>query len=280
MRTPFWKAHWLVIATLSTGCATLPTSRTEPVAGATVTYSVAGTGSPTVVMEAGLGDGRDNWFALAARLAESSRVLTYDRPGYGPGFGRRFDSDRDGRRTGEEIARHLRELLREAGEEPPYVLVGHSIGGLYVLAFAKLYPEDVVGLVLVDGRPADFTAACEAANVGICKPTGLMASLMPPHQKAEVKGIPETEAFAPGAGDLGDIPVTVIAATEPPVGGSRSLQRLWLRHQEAFAREAANGRYVVAEGSGHYIHRQRPGLVAEEIQRTIAGFDRERRLPD
>ena len=258
----------LAIALL-TGCASLPVSSSEPVGGASVTYATVGEGSPTVVMEAGLGDSRATWNDLAMRLSGASRVFTYDRPGYSPSFKNKFDSDRDGRRTGEEVATHLRALLDRADVEPPYLLVGHSIGGLYVLAFAKLYPEDVEGIVLVDGRPADFTAACESADAGPCKPPGMMVALMPTHQKAEVKGIPETESFAPAPWELGRIPVTVIAATEPPIGGNRTLQKLWLRHQEKFADHAPRGRYVQANGAGHYIHRDMPGLVYDEIVRML-----------
>ncbi|MDH3253796.1 MAG: alpha/beta hydrolase [Acidobacteriota bacterium] len=254
---------------LPIGCATLPVSRSQPVGGASVSYSVAGSGSPTVVMEAGLGDSKASWSGLATRIAPHSRVFTYDRPGYSPSFKNRFESDRDGRRTGQEVATHLRALLREAGQPPPFVLVGHSIGGLYMLAFAKLNPDDVAGIVLVDSRPADFTGACEAADVGLCVPPKALVAMMPRHQKAEVKGIGETETFAPRPADLGDIPITVIAATEPQITGSRALQKLWLEHQEAFARAAANGRYIEAARSSHYVHRQRPGLVADEILRML-----------
>lgn len=265
-----------VAGALVGGCATLPTTRSEPVGGASVTYSVAGKGSPTVVMEAGLGDSKQTWFGMATRIASSARVFTYDRPGYSPSLNNRFQSDRDGARTGQEVAVHLRQLLHEARVEPPYVLVGHSIGGLYVLAFAKLYPEDVAGIVLVDGRPAEFTAACKAADAGMCEPPRFMVTMMPRHQKAEVRGMAATEAFAPRPQELGTIPVTVIAATEPQIGGSRRFQTLWLEHQRAFADAAANGRYVAAQRASHYVHRQRPGLVADEILRLVerARFDR------
>lgn len=265
-----WAALSIVSAASLAGCATTGVTRSQRVDGARVSYAVAGSGSPVVVLESGLGDGKATWSTIVSRLGEDTTVFSYDRPGYAPGFGsNRFRSDKDGRRTGQEVAAHLHDLLDAAGIEPPYVLVGHSIGGPYVLTFAKLYPEDVAGIVLVDGRPADFTAACEAADVGMCKPPGLMVAMMPAHQRLEVKGIDETESFTPRPRDLGDFPITVIAATEPQITSSRALQDLWLEHQKAFADGAKNGRYVEATGSSHYVHQKKPGLVADEIKKML-----------
>lgn len=245
-------------------------TRSQIVDGTQVSYSVAGRGSPVVVLESGLGDGKSTWSTIVSMLADRTAVFSYDRPGYSPGFGfKRFRSDKDGRRTGQEVATHLRELLNAAGVEPPYLLVGHSIGGPYVLAFAKLYPEDTAGIVLVDGRPPDFTAACESADAGMCKPPGMLVAMMPPHQKLEIKGIDETESFTPRPQDLGEIPITVIAATEPQLTSSRTLQDLWLQHQKAFAGGSKAGRYVEATGSSHYVHKKQPGLVADEIRRIL-----------
>lgn len=245
-------------------------TRSQRVDGADVSYTVAGNGSPVVVFESGLGDGKATWSTIVSRLAGDTAVFSYDRPGYAPGFGgKRFKSDKDGRRTGREIATHLRALLNAAGIDPPYVLVGHSIGGPYVLAFAKLYPGDTAGIVLVDGRPPDFSVVCEQADVGVCKPPALLIAMMPSHQRLEVKGIDETESFCPRPQDLGRIPITLIAATEPQITSSRALQDLWMQEQQAFASGAAAGRYVEATGSSHYVHRKRPDLVVAEIRRLL-----------
>jgi len=259
----------LLGAALLAGCATMPANRSQQIDGASVSYSVTGRGSPAVVLEAGLGDSKSSWSTIVPRIAGDTTVFAYDRPGYSPSFRSRFLSDKDGSRTGEEVATHLRKLLKEAGIEPPFVLVGHSSGGLYVLAFAKLYADDVAGIVLVDGRPPDFTAACKAETAGMCTPPSLIVAMMPRHQKAEVKGFPETEGFAPRPQDLGDIPITVIAATERQLTSSAAFQRLWLQHQEGFAQSAANGRYVEATGSSHYVHHNRPELVADEIRKML-----------
>jgi pimeloyl-ACP methyl ester carboxylesterase len=92
---------------------------------------------------------------------------------------------------------------------------------------------------------------------------------MPDHVREEFNGLEESEAEAPDPEDLGDIPITVIAATEPPPYAPEELQQLWLGVQNGFASDLANGHYVQADGAGHYIHRDDPELVVEEIRNLV-----------
>ncbi|MFN3913011.1 alpha/beta fold hydrolase [Hyphomonas sp.] len=253
---------------LITGCASLDGAATAPVAGLQASYALAGAGKPTVVFESGLGDGKGSFAEVFADLQADTSVFAYDRPGYG-GAGS-FAADADGARTGEEVAQHLHALLAAAGVKPPYLLAGHSIGGLYILSFAKLYPDEVAGLVLVDGRPAGFTAACEASRSGLCTPPDAMIALFPANQKAEFRGVAATEAFAARPEDLGDIPVTVISAGKAPAMVAGAFQPIWEAMQQDFADRARQGRYVLAERQQHYVHQENPRLVAAEIRRLLA----------
>jgi pimeloyl-ACP methyl ester carboxylesterase len=109
-----------------------------------------GTGSPTVILEAGLGDFSammDAW--IAPDVAEDTHVCTYDRAGRG------WSESASGPQDAVAVATDLHTLLRNAGVEGPYVLAGHSAGGLYVQVFASLYPDDVAGLVLLDSMSPD-----------------------------------------------------------------------------------------------------------------------------
>jgi len=252
---------------LITGCTSLDGAATANVAGMEVPYALAGAGKPTVVFESGLGDGKDSFAEVFADLQPDTSVFAYDRPGYGAAGS--FAADSDGARTGEEVAQHLHNLLSAAGVKPPYLLVGHSIGGLYALSFAKLYPEEVAGLVLVDGRPAGFTAACEASRTGLCAPPDAMIALFPANQKAEFRGVPATETFAARPEDLGDTPVTIIAAGKPPALVAGQFQPIWEAMQQDFADRARQGRYVHAKHQQHYVHQENPRLVATEIRRIL-----------
>lgn len=252
---------------LITGCTSLDGAATAHVAGMDAPYALAGKGKPTVVFESGLGDGKESFAEVFADLQPDASVFAYDRPGYG-GTGA-FAADSDGARTGEEVSRHLHDLLSAAGAKPPYLLVGHSIGGLYVLSFARLYPDEVAGLVLVDGRPAGFTAACEASRTGLCTPPDAVIALFPANQKAEFRGVPATEAFAASPEDLGDLPVTIIAAGKPPTLAAGQFQPIWEAMQQDFANRARQGRYVHAKHQQHYVHQENPRLVASEIRRML-----------
>ena len=103
-----------------------------------------GTGSPTVIMESGLGDPSLIWALIRPEVAKTTRVCVYDRAGLG------WSDLSPKPRTAENIVKELRTLLTKAGIAGPYVLVGHSVGGAYMRLYAHDYPDDVVGMVLVD----------------------------------------------------------------------------------------------------------------------------------
>jgi pimeloyl-ACP methyl ester carboxylesterase len=104
----------------------------------------AGSGGPAVVFESGIAATSQNWAQLQAAISGFTRVVSYDRAGLG------WSSASDAERTPSNIVRELRALLLRAGVPPPYVLVGHSFGGLVVRHFAANYPQEVLGVVLVD----------------------------------------------------------------------------------------------------------------------------------
>ena len=127
------------------------------VGGHRLHLTCTGTGGPTVVLEAGGGETAASFDRIAPAVARTTRVCAYDRAGHG------WSEPADHPQDGAQVADDLHTLLDRAGVPGPYVLVGHSFGGLYVLAFADRHPEDVAGMVLVDTTQPEPAADAGAA---------------------------------------------------------------------------------------------------------------------
>ena len=131
-----------------------PAGRLVDLGGHRLHVSCTGKGSPTVVVENGLGDFSFDWILVQSRVSRFARICTYDRAGYA------WSDPGPKPRTFSQLNLELRETLSKLGETGPFVLVGHSYGGPVVRSFAATYPHDVAGMVLVD-------AAHEGLRVGI-----------------------------------------------------------------------------------------------------------------
>jgi pimeloyl-ACP methyl ester carboxylesterase len=228
--------------------------------------NVLDNGQATIVFESGLGDGLESWNTVYNMLSESHQVFAYSRPGY---QGSDNSKENDNMRTSDEIAQRLKILLNQTEIPGPYILVAHSFGSFSSLKFAELYPGDVQAVVLIDGRPKQYTRRCEGAGLSPCSPPELLAGILPSHLEYEIRGLAKSESLTPDPNQLPDIPITVIAATKYPPGAPRGAQTIWLEAQRDFAESVKRGRYVVASGSGHYIQKDRPILVTEEIKRLF-----------
>jgi pimeloyl-ACP methyl ester carboxylesterase len=217
----------------------------------------AGSGSTTVVFEAGLGDDWATWDAVITEVAPHARVFAYSRPGYGASAPAATERDP------QTIVDELRTLLAAEGQEPPYVLVGHSIGGGYVELFAKMYPEDVIGVVLVDPRHRDFLTACTEAGIPMCGiPDSALPSL-PAAVVAEYLGYGNASEQIDAAGSFESIPLRVLTATEH--SASAAWEQLWESMLGALAAESVEGEQILFPGAGHYLHFEHPEDVAREI---------------
>lgn len=104
---------------------------------------------PVVVFESGMGVGLDNWNKIIGQVSEFAPVFAYDRAGIGK-TDKAYQLP-----TPERVAKNLNSVLKAMKIAPPYILVGHSLGGVYVRSFAGYYPDEVAGVVFID--PADFT---------------------------------------------------------------------------------------------------------------------------
>jgi pimeloyl-ACP methyl ester carboxylesterase len=232
-------------------------ARTAEVAGQAVAYRVQGAGKPVLVLLSGLGDGMASFSGVAPELAQNATVITYDRAGYGGSASLGSPTD------AVSAERELLAVLRQSGVPGPYVLVGHSLGGLYAEYFAARHPDLVAGLVLEESRPADFGRRCEAdAQIKVaCTPTPEMVRHAPAGEQAEVAGLASTVTQVEAAGRFSRKPVLVISRPAKPEG--KPFERLWTQAQADLAACYPGARHLNAPGGGHYVHRdQRAWFVA------------------
>jgi pimeloyl-ACP methyl ester carboxylesterase len=243
---------------------------------------VEGKGVPAIVIDAGITDGLDKLTPLQARLAQVTQVVTYNRAGYG-----RSEPGPLPRHAGRE-AEELKALLDKASVRGPYVLVGHSLGALNMQVFASKYPDDVAGLVLLDPPPLSFilgkdyqdlrgmaekmTSEWEAIADSAAKSTDAKEKTksdffrMIASEHREMFG--ETARLVAAISTFGDIPLLVLAAGKPnPAFGevAAEYQKYWVGQSRALADKFVNGKFILAEGSSHYLYLDVPELVAQNI---------------
>jgi len=233
-----------------------------------------GEGSPTVILEAANLGMSAHWIRVQQQLAQTTRVCAYDRAGLG--WSERGPEPRDV----SQISSELHTLLKGADTEGPYVLVGHSYGGLYARMYAARYSDEVAGLVLVDSsHPEQFTRSPEGramyeqtrrigavipwlTRLGVIRLTNFYPAHpdLPPKQRAQIEAFnsstrqvvttveefratPETNAQVRNTGSLGDKPLAVISAGEQSPG--------WLEMQDELATLSPNSIHRVVEGATH-----------------------------
>lgn len=223
--------------------------------------ALAGEGGPTVVFESGLGQGKEAWAAVFQAVAGHARALAYDRGGYG-------DSEAaPGPRDGQQAVQELRALLQTLELPPPYVLVGHSLGGTLMKLFARLYPHEVAGVVLVDARDSDFSK--RARHMGVRRmwyePPKALYWLARAATRRELRAMPYTMQQARRAGPFPTVPLIVLTHSRAATHWPLTLGRAWLHSQHSMARLSALGRIAVCDDAGHHLHRDRPEVVMEAV---------------
>ena len=213
-----------------------------------------GHGSPTVILEAALGNTSDTWASVEPEVARFTRVCSYDRAS----VGRSDPAPRP--RTSQSSVDDLRALLGLAGVGGPYVLVAHSFGGYHTQLFARqdqVQERQVAGAVLVDATPVDWPSVLD--RFGVPTPT--------PEQNPEgvdVRASAEEIGWAP---PFPDVPLVVLTRTAG--SPNADVEHAWQQRQQAHAGLSRQGELVVAEGAGHFIQRDRPDVVVDAIRRVV-----------
>ncbi|NBO20789.1 MAG: alpha/beta fold hydrolase, partial [Rhodobacteraceae bacterium] len=148
--------------------------------------------------------------------------------------------------------------------------VGHSIAGLYGLAFASRYPAEVSGLLLDDARLPGFDAACIAAGVRGCKIPALLYALLPPSDRAELDGAADMLTQPARPERWAKIRMTLLVAGQPSPGLGRDFQDLWIAHATAFAAALPQAHLILVPGSGHYVHKDAPQAFDSALAALLA----------
>jgi pimeloyl-ACP methyl ester carboxylesterase len=228
-------------------CAASPAdAQTAVVDGRHIAYRVMGSGGPAVVMISGLGFGMSTFDQVAPELAKHATVIIYDRPGYGASEAPSGDTD--------AIAaeRDLSAVLAQSGARGPYILAGHSLGGLFAEYYAAKHPDQVSGLILEESRPADFGRRCEAQQIPMCSPTVEMMKSQPKGVQAEVAGLAATVAEVEQVGPVQGKRVLVLS--RPEVKGATPFVTLWAQAQDDLAARYPGSQHLRPPGGGHDIH--------------------------
>jgi len=224
---------------------------------------MAGSGSPTVIFEAGAGEKWDTWDQVLPEVSKLTRTFAYSRRGY---EGMPALSHRDAATIVEE----LRALLHEQHVDPPYLLVGHSLGGLYMQLFAKKYPDEVAGVVLVDTSHPDQVERMKAERRGnyfLAKTLGALngASTV----GAEMRAMAESQQQWHSAGPFPAVPMILLSATRNTAfnGDEFTLFFQQLHRELAASWPGAELRRV---DSNHFIQRNRPDEVTRAIRDVLS----------
>lgn len=244
------------------------------IGGRSMFISCQGSGTPTVVLEHGLDSVGTDWSEVQDAVAEDTRVCFYSRAGMG--FSGRADEPV---RTAQDAADDLTLLLEEAELAGPYVLVGHSFGGLVARLYADQHSGDVVGMVLVDTSHEEQLARYQERLSA--EAWAIMSQVQ--GDNAENMDLAASGEEVAKAGGLEDLPLVVIRAEAETVAAedvgvpqaivdevNRVTNELKPILQQDLAEQSTNSELIIAEGSGHFVHLDRPDVVIDAIRGLLS----------
>jgi len=245
-----------------TATKSLLTLRKIDASGHNLNLLIGGEVKPTVVFEAGFGAGLTSWSTVHSNIAKFARTVSYDRAGIG--------QSEAGPKPGaaKQIALELHTALQNAGIGPPYVLVGHSFGGIYVRVFADMYPKEVAGIVLIDPSQEtfdDWTRTHQEAQRTALDEQIAKASQGVRDESAEVNtSYQQARAAKVPAG----VPVILLTAMKDdtmPAG----VRKVWAEKHEEWIAKVPGGKHIVVENSGHFIQAEQPQVVIDPIKQMV-----------
>ena len=259
-----------------------------------------GSGSPTLVLESGLGNDSFVWGKVQPALSRTTRVCSYDRAGYGYSDALPVPRDAD------HIATELHDLLIQAKVVGPIVLMGHSMGGIYIRDYATRYPDEVAGLIFVDASTPlqGHAPSLKPGKRSSQSPTMLLTRLAfitnvprlagtcswsrpdsdPPAWRLLAEGLchpqfhawmEESDSFdlsgeeTVHTGPYGALPVLIFSHDPARTKQLTNFEAAWTQMQEGLKKLSTRSRRIVARDSTHYVQLDRSQLVENEVSRLI-----------
>ncbi len=271
-----------------------PPGKLVDIGGYRLHISCEGSGSgPTVVLEYGHQASYLDWYLVQPEIANFARVCFYDRAGYG------WSDPSPQPRVPSVMAEELHTLLHAAGERPPYILVAHSFGSFNAVMFAHKFPQEVSGLVLVDGKhtlslfPFRLSERSSLRTMQLMIPFGLprwrgwCGGQAPEAIRGEKKAINcraglygafyrEREAYAEDVREiraittLGAVPLIVIARDPALASVNPDERDDWQKIQQEKLRLSKNAELVIATGSGHDVPHVRADVIIAAVRKLVA----------
>ena len=217
---------------------------------------------PDVILEGGFGTGIASWSTVQREIAKFTQVVAYDRAGLG-------QSETGPKpRDAKHVATELHAALQKAGIKPPYILVGHSLGGPFVRVFASMYPTETAGLVLIDPAQEAFHVWTKANPPPGFKEEEAKLAKAPQGLRDEYAAIDAIYEQARTAKIPPGIPVTLFTAMQAD-GMPADARRVWAEKHKEWIEKVPGGKRIVAEKSGHFIQAQEPALVIDSIRQMV-----------
>lgn len=263
------RAAWLLLPAAALASCAIAAPLAAQSQDAAYRYRQAGSGAPAVVFESGLGSTLETWRDVQDEVSLFTETFAYNRAGYAR------SPKALGTRDAATVVAELRALLAERGLAPPYLLVGHSLGGLYVQYYARNFPDEVTGLVLVDSSHWDQserlrTVASSAARAAAEQGRGLSGVVA-----QELAALDQSGRQVRESPPLRPMPLIVLSAGQRPPASSRGdgmPADLWAELQRELAAQLPGARHTIAERSGHFIQERQPQFVWAAVRDIVVAL--------
>ncbi|HJQ40273.1 MAG TPA: alpha/beta hydrolase [Thermoanaerobaculia bacterium] len=233
-----------------------------------------GTRGPTVVFESGMNQTIASWDKVIPEVAKFARVVAYDRAGYG-----KSEASPEAP-VAREVARELHTLLARIHAKPPYVLVGHSLGGTYIRVFSSMYPKEVAGFVFADAAMVWRLNAFMRRDFSNMYWEGEREwaenrEKLPPAKRLEYAAITVSEEQARAAWPLPRVPAIVITGARPhgmfekPEDDQRYIDGWVQIHREELVDKLPGSKHVILPDTGHMIPTAKPEAIIDAVREVI-----------